>query len=96
MIAVVLETPKKKPTVLIVDDETIVTQSLAAFLNLETDYRVLQSQSPQEALTLLRESPVDVVISDFLMPEMNGLEFLLEVRKLYPVIPRIMLTGYAD
>ncbi|MCZ6766728.1 MAG: SpoIIE family protein phosphatase [bacterium] len=78
------------------DDETVVTQSLAAFLDLETDYRVRQSQSPHEALSLLRESPVDVVISDFLMPEMNGIEFLLEVRKLYPEIPRIMLTGYAD
>lgn len=96
MIDVVLETPKKKPTVLIVDDEAVVTQSLAAFLDLETDYRVLQSQSPQEALTLLHDSPVDVVISDFLMPGMNGIEFLLGVKKLYPEIPRIMLTGYAD
>ena len=90
--------PKKRrpPTVLVVDDEAVVTQSLAAFLELETDYKIIESQSPQAALELLRESPVDLVISDYLMPEMNGLRFLSGVKDLYPDTPRIMLTGYAD
>jgi len=81
---------------MIVDDEEIVTQSLGSFLEFETDYAVQAFQSPHEALTSLKKRPVDVVISDFLMPQMSGLEFLGEVRKLYPDVPRIILTGYAD
>ncbi|MEE9269427.1 MAG: SpoIIE family protein phosphatase [Candidatus Krumholzibacteria bacterium] len=86
----------KRSTILIVDDESVVTESIAAFLELETDYKVLQFQSPLEALRLVKDTPVDLVISDFLMPEMNGLVFLAEVKKLYPEVPRILLTGYAD
>ncbi|MFQ5510813.1 MAG: PP2C family protein-serine/threonine phosphatase [Candidatus Krumholzibacteriia bacterium] len=86
----------KTPAILVVDDETVVTESVAAFLELETDYNVFQFQSPLAALEFVRETPIDVVISDFLMPEVNGLEFLAEVKKLYPDVPRIMLTGYAD
>lgn len=88
--------PKHQPTILVVDDEAVVTQSLAAFLDLETSYRTIQMQSPEEALERLKQSPVDLVISDYLMPRMNGLQFLAEVKKLYPDVPRIMLTGYAD
>jgi serine phosphatase RsbU (regulator of sigma subunit) len=82
--------------VMIVDDEELVLQSLTSFLSLETDYELLTFQSPAEALKELNKRPVDIVISDFLMPEMNGLNFLKEVKKLYPNVPRIMLTGYAD
>lgn len=82
--------------VMIVDDEEMVLESLASFLSLETDYELLTFQSPAEALKELNKRPVDIVISDFLMPEMNGLNFLKEVKKLYPNVPRIMLTGYAD
>lgn len=82
--------------VMIVDDEEMVLQSLTSFLSLETDYELLTFQSPAEALKELNKRPVDIVISDFLMPEMNGLNFLKEVKKLYPNVPRIMLTGYAD
>ena len=43
-----------------------------------------------------KKRPVDMVISDFLMPDMNGLEFLSEVKNLCPDTVRILLTGYAD
>jgi serine phosphatase RsbU (regulator of sigma subunit) len=87
---------RRPPVILIVDDEAVVTQSLSALLELETEYRVLTYQSPAKALKTIQDSPVDLVISDFLMPEMNGLEFLSAVKRLYPDVPRIMLTGYAD
>ncbi|MDH3380492.1 MAG: SpoIIE family protein phosphatase, partial [Gammaproteobacteria bacterium] len=87
---------KRLPVVLIVDDDAVVTQSLRTLLELETDYRILTFQSPLAALAEIRDISVDVVISDFLMPHMNGLEFLSEVKKLHPDVPRIMLTGYAD
>jgi serine phosphatase RsbU (regulator of sigma subunit) len=82
--------------VMIVDDEELVLQSLTSFLSLETDWEVLTFQSPKEALKELNKRSVDIVVSDFLMPEMNGLGFLKEVKKLHPDVPRILLTGYAD
>ena len=56
---------RRRAVVLIVDDDVVVTQSLGAFLELETDYRIIEFQSPQEALQLVRQKPVDVVIADF-------------------------------
>lgn len=83
-------------TVMIVDDEEMVLTSLAAYLNLETDYRVLTFTSARAALDVFSAEPVDLVISDFLMPEMDGIAFLARVRELRPDVPRVMLTGYAD
>jgi serine phosphatase RsbU (regulator of sigma subunit) len=88
--------PARRPTILVVDDEPVVTQSLSTLLELETDCNVLTFQSPLEALEVLQGTAVDVVICDFMMPEMNGLEFLLESKRRHPDAPRIMLTGYAD
>jgi serine phosphatase RsbU (regulator of sigma subunit) len=84
------------PTVVIVDDEEMVTQTLCSLLELEDGYRAVGYQSAVEALDHVNQRPVDLIISDFLMPGMNGLEFLGEVRKTCPEIPLILLTGYAD
>ena len=65
------------PTVFIVDDETMVTSALEAFLGLETSYNVEAFNRPREALERLNGSPVDVVVADFLMPDMDGIQFLL-------------------
>lgn len=91
-----LPPPGPAPKVVVVDDDEIVTQSLGSFLELETTYDVLVFQSASEALQRMKQTSVDLVISDFLMPKMNGLEFLTEAKKLYPDVPRILLTGYAD
>ena len=82
--------------VYIVDDETMVTQSIKSFLDLETDLRVVPFQSAHEALQSVYREPPDFVISDFLMPGMDGLEFLQEMRRILPDVPRVLLTGYAD
>ena len=81
---------------LLVDDEQMVLDSLSNFLRLETDYDVTTYDSPTRALNMLRDESVDLVVSDFLMPGMDGLEFLAEVKRMYPETPRILLTGYAD
>lgn len=83
-------------TVLIVDDEEMVLTSLSTYLTLETDYRVVTYTSAKEALDYVQNHPVDLVISDFLMPEMDGIAFLAKVRNVKPEVPRIILTGYAD
>lgn len=85
-----------RATVMLVDDEELVTASLGSFLRFESNYEVVTFQSPFEALRHLKEGPVDIVISDFLMPEMDGLQLLQEVKTLYPFVPCVLLTGYAD
>ncbi|UCG51001.1 MAG: response regulator [Candidatus Latescibacterota bacterium] len=85
-----------KLTVVIVDDEEMVLTSLESFLDLETDYVVKSFKNPMEALKYIEGNSVDLVVSDYLMPEMDGISFLGEVRKLKPDVPRIILTGYAD
>jgi DNA-binding NtrC family response regulator len=80
----------------IVDDEDMVLTSIRSFLNLETEYEVASFTSAKEALAFIKAHPVDLVISDYLMPEMDGISFLGKVREVNPEIPRIILTGYAD
>ena len=86
----------RNPVIMLVDDEPMVTQALSSFLELETEYEVITCDSGNEALERLSPGPVDVVVSDFLMPGMTGLELLAEVGRRDPEIPRLMLTGYAD
>jgi response regulator RpfG family c-di-GMP phosphodiesterase len=82
--------------VLVVDDEEIVLKSIGNYLEMETDYRILTFNSPLEALKSIENVEIDLVISDYLMPEMNGIEFLLKVKEKYPLATRIILTAYAD
>ena len=82
--------------VLVVDDEPLVVKSLHALLTIEGEYDVLGFTSGRAALEAIRTRPCDVAISDFLMPEMDGVTFLKEVRRLYVEVPLIILTGYAD
>ena len=85
-----------QPHVLIVDDEDMVITSIRAFLQLETDYTVHGYTSPEEASNHLQSSPVDVVVSDYLMPKMNGIQFLTKAKQLQPEAARVLLTGHAD
>ena len=63
-------------TVMILDDEEMVTHSIANLLEMETDYRLFPIQSPRTALDMARREHIDCVITDFMMPEMDGLAFL--------------------
>src|SRR5262245_15073132 len=87
-----------KSTILLVDDEEMVLSSIKSFFAMESDYRLLTYTSPEKALEALDTNAhhVDLVISDYLMPEMDGITFLAKVREKLPVVPRILLTGYAD
>jgi DNA-binding NtrC family response regulator len=85
------ETPMKHQ-ILIVDDEPRVLTGLKRALRKEP-YTVLTVTSAAEALAVLAEQPVDVVISDHDMPGMTGTVFLAQVAHLYPDTVRFMLTG---
>jgi YesN/AraC family two-component response regulator len=83
-------------SVLLVDDDRGVVEGIATLLDLETDYKVLFETSPRRAVELAKVNPVDLVVSDFLMPDLDGIGLLLEIRRLYPEATLILLTGYAD
>ena len=85
-----------KGKIVVVDDEKIVTSAFSTLLKVEGFSDAHFFNNPKEALEYLSENTPDLVISDFLMPEMNGLEFLAEVKKIHPEVSRILLTGYAD
>ena len=84
------------PIVLVLDDEPMVATALQSFLQLETSYDVLCFTNPQEAVQAVSSQRVDVVISDFMMPGMDGVTFLKTARERQPLATRILLTGYAD
>jgi two-component system NtrC family sensor kinase len=82
--------------ILFVDDEKNVLRSLERTF-LDEEYEILTASSGGEGLSILENvSPVQVVISDYRMPEMNGVDFLREVCKKWPDTVRIVLSGYAD
>lgn len=85
-----------QPVVLIVDDEEMVITSVKAFLNLETDYDIKGFTDPEEAARYLETHPADVVVSDYLMPKMNGIQLLAKAKQLQPEAARVLLTGHAD
>lgn len=82
--------------VLILDDEEMVLTSLRSFLELETDYEVVTFTSANEALEYTKKNKINLVVSDYLMPEMDGISFLAKVKEIDPNATRIILTGYAD
>lgn len=87
---------ESKRHLFLIDDEPLVLESIETLLALETDYRVHAFTSVRAALEAAENIAVDVVVSDFLMPEMDGIDCLAEFRRLHPGAPRILLTGYAD
>lgn len=84
-----------RPKVLLVDDEESILNSLRRLLRSQP-YDVLLATSGAQALEILTQQPVDLVMSDARMPNMDGATLLAHVHELYPATTRIMLTGYAD
>ncbi|MEM6319007.1 MAG: histidine kinase [Bacteroidota bacterium] len=85
---------EEKYRILYVDDEQ---DNLTAFRAvLRRYYHILTAQSGAEALKMLAENEVDLVISDQRMPKMTGVELFEQISALYPDIIRMVLTGYSD
>jgi len=87
---------EKSAHLMLVDDEESIRSSLRRVLR--RDYELSFAASASEALKMLQtmEKRPDVIVSDHLMPEMTGLEFLKRCRLLYPDIGRVILTGQAE
>jgi two-component system response regulator PilR (NtrC family) len=83
------------PTILVVDDEPNIIEVLEMVLQ-DEGMEVLKSSSGREALRLMREKKVDVVISDIRMPDFSGVELLREAKQLSPDTIFIMITAFAS
>ncbi len=82
--------------ILVVDDDEAIVQCVATLIEVETPHRVVGETAPRRAIERAKLSPFDMVISDFLMPDIDGIGLLLEIRRLCPETTLVLLTGYAD
>ena len=80
-------------TVLIIDDETAIRESLETLLEFE-GYAVQSAETGEEGLAKLAETPFDLVLLDFALPDRNGLEILADIRNRDPQLAVIMITAY--
>ncbi|MCE1002713.1 hybrid sensor histidine kinase/response regulator [Pseudomonas sp. NMI1173_11] len=81
-------------TVLLVDDDHLVRDMLGDVLR-QYGYQVRQAHSGEQALALL-DDEIDLLLTDFAMPEFNGAQLALAARERYPRLPVVFLTGYAE
>lgn len=82
--------------IMIVDDEPNILSSLMRALRQESDWDVETYEVPDEALKRIQTANFELVISDYRMPAMSGVEFLSAVRKIQPEAMRLILSGFTD
>lgn len=86
---------ERRVELLVVEDDEAVRQGIAEGLRL-LQYSVREACDGEGGLRELRRHQPDLIMADYLMPGMNGAEFIAAARKLYPHIPVLVATGYAD
>ncbi len=84
-----------KAHILCVDDERNILMAIRRTLR-STGHTIHLAEGGKEGLKILQDEPIDLVISDMRMPEMDGAEFLKQVHQKYPTVSRILLTGFSD
>jgi len=81
-------------SLLLVDDEPEILESLRRALRAD-GYELLTTTSPTEAIAILANRHVDILVTDLRMPDMSGLELVTHVRRNHPDVARVLLTGFA-
>ncbi len=82
-------------SILILDDERKIADKVSAFLA-KHEYTVFTAYYPSQAFKILNHEKIDIIISDVLMPEIGGLEFLKRIKSTYPGIEVILISGHGD
>lgn len=82
-------------TILVIDDDKMILMILKQTLS-KVGYRVSTVESGEEGIALLATNHVDLVLTDYLMPGMSGIEVLNIIKQNQPLVPIIMLTGHGD
>ncbi|MEQ8785488.1 MAG: response regulator [Pirellulaceae bacterium] len=80
-------------TILVVDDSAVDRRLVAGLLEKTPDFQVEFAERGEEALDRIRSSPPDLVITDLLMPEFDGLELVRTLRREHPLVPVILMTS---
>jgi signal transduction histidine kinase len=83
----------ERKTLLIVDDEAVIRDLCKRALR---DYNVLEAANGEEALEIFARGGIDVILTDVMMPKLDGLELLKRLKELEPMVVVIMMTGFAD
>jgi thioredoxin reductase (NADPH) len=93
----------RRPAIVTVDDDPSVSRAVARDLRREygADHRIVRGESGEQTLEALRElklrgEQVAVMLADYRMPQMNGIEFLEQAMDIFPFARRVLLTAYAD
>lgn len=84
----------RRLNILVVDDEQIVLDSIKKLLR-KDDYEIISMLTAQDGLNRLEKGDIDIVLTDLMMPGIDGLEFMKIAKKKFPHMPIIMITGYA-
>ena len=82
-----------QPSILIVDDELLIRDLLYDFFNGQ-NWQTSIAENGEKAMDILRQRPIDLVLSDIRMPGMDGIELTAEMREEFPKIPVVLMTGY--
>jgi DNA-binding NtrC family response regulator len=85
-----------KPTIVVIDDEQMVVTSIKAFLELDAEFDVHTFTDPVESVKFFESHQVDVAVSDYRMPRMNGLQLLKHLKEIQPESSRVLLTSHGD
>ncbi len=87
----------KKINVMLVDDQVLLREGLKTIINLQNHMEVIgEASNGKEALALLKEMAIDVILMDIRMPEMDGIEATLKIKRDYPSIAIIVLTTFNE
>ena len=81
-------------TILVVDDNPSMAKTLADIMSIK-GFEVCAAYSGLEALAILQNQPVDILLTDVIMPDMNGVELYRKTRKAFPKLTTILMTAYA-
>ena len=78
--------------ILVIDDDALVRSTIRRLLE-HAEFTVFEARHGADGLSLIARQPVDLVITDILMPEKEGIETILELRQSYPMLPIIATSG---